>query len=107
MLSGTLNKRSVSRNQRVPNNDSLVRDYSCKRWLMLSLLSVEIDMFVTWLCPLDLDMRDLVAAQLGREAARQLDDVIKRREDVRLKTADKKWREYARSQPKYFMKYFS
>ena len=90
---------------------------------MLSLLSVEIDMFVTWLCPLDLDtrygerllsqlylmtkFRDLVAAQLGREAARQLDDVIKRREDVRLKTADKKWREYARSQPKYFMKYFS
>ena len=63
---------------------------------MLSLLSVEIDMFVTWLCPLDLDTRDLVAAQLGREAARQLDDVIKRREDVRLKTGDKKWREYAR-----------
>ena len=80
----------------MPHNDTLVRDYSCKRWLMLSLLSVEIDMFVTWLCPLDLDTRDLVAAQLGREAARQLDDVIKRREDVRLKTGDKKWREYAR-----------
>ena len=122
MFSGTLTKRSVSRNQRAPQQDSLVRDYSCKRWLMLSLLSVEIDMFVTWLCPLDLDtrygerllsqlylmtnFRDLVAAQLGREAARQLDDVIKRREDVRLKTADKKWREYARSQPKYFVKYF-
>ena len=41
----------------MPNNDTLVRDYSCKRWLMLSLLSVEIDMFVTWLCPLDLDTR--------------------------------------------------
>ena len=77
-------------------NDTLVRDYSCKRWLMLSLLSVEIDMFMTWLCPLDLDTRDQVAAQVGREAARQLDDVIKRREDVRLKTQDKKWREHAR-----------
>ena len=48
-----------------------------------------------------------MAAQLGREAARQLDDVIKRREDVRLKTADKKWREYARSEPKYFVKYLA
>ena len=47
----------MSRNQRVATNDTLVRDYSCKRWLMLSLLSVEIDMFVTWLCPLDLDTR--------------------------------------------------
>merc|ERR1719507_1676948 len=41
---GTLNKRSVSRNQRYANNhDTLVKDYSRKRWLILSLLSVEID----------------------------------------------------------------
>ena len=81
---GTLNKRSVSRNQRVVNNhDNMVKDYSRKRWLILSLLSVEIDMLVTWLCPLDLEYREVVAGQVGKEAAKQLDEVIKRRDEVR------------------------
>ena len=82
---GTLNKRSVSRNQRVVNNhDNMVKDYSRKRWLILSLLSVEIDMLVTWLCPLDLEYREVVAGQVGKEAAKQLDEVIKRRDEVRI-----------------------
>ena len=48
----------------------MVKDYSRKRWLILSLLSVEIDMFVTWLCPLDLENREVVAGQVGKEAAK-------------------------------------
>ena len=74
----------------------MVKDYSRKRWLILSLLSVEIDMFVTWLCPLDLENREVVACQVGKEAAKQLDEVVKRREEVKLKTGDKTWHEYAR-----------
>ena len=62
----------MSRNQRVVNNhENMVKDYSRKRWLILSLLSVEIDMFVTWLCPLDLENREIVASQVGKEAAKQ------------------------------------
>ena len=74
----------------------LFRSYSRKRWLILSLLGVEIDMFVTWLCPLDLDYRETVASHIGSEAAKHLDEVIKRKDDVRDKTNDKVWREYAR-----------
>ena len=97
IFTGTLTKRSVSRNQRVVNNhENMVKDYSRKRWLILSLLSVEIDMFVTWLCPLDLEYREVVAGQVGKEAAKQLDEVIKRRDEVKLKTGEKSWREYAR-----------
>ena len=40
--------------------------------------------------------REVVERQVGKEAAKQLDEVIKRREDVRLKTQEKQWREYAR-----------
>ena len=66
----------MSRNQRyATHQDNLVKDYSRKRWLILSLLSVEIDLAITWLSPLDLQP-DL-APQLGREPARQLDDANK------------------------------
>ena len=80
---GTLNKRSVSRNQRYANNHdtlvsfmiqekspsfyiccSQVKDYSRKRWLILSLLSVEIDMMITWLTPLDLADREMTVLQV-------------------------------------------
>jgi len=94
---GTLNKRSVSRNQRFANNhDNLVKDYSRKRWLILSLLSVEVDMAMTWLSPLDLDNREATMLQVGKEAAKQLDDAGKWRDDVRTRTQEKQWREYAR-----------
>merc|ERR1719300_2022551 len=94
---GTLNKRSVSRNQRYANNhDTLVKDYSRKRWLILSLLSVEIDMMITWLTPLDLADREMTVLQVGREGAKQMDDVGKWRDDVRTRTLGKQWTEYAR-----------
>merc|ERR1719402_1631225 len=94
---GTLNKRSVSRNQRYANNhDTLVKDYSRKRWLILSLLSVEIDMMYTWLSPLDLADREVTVLQVGREGAKQMDDVGKWRDDVRTRTLGKQWAEYAR-----------
>ena len=94
---GTLTKRSASRNQRVGNNhDNLVKDYSRKRWLILSLLSVEIDMMMAWLAPLDLEVRDQTVANVGKEAAKHLDDAGKWREDVRGRTGEKQWREYVR-----------
>ena len=81
LFPGTLNKRSVSRNQRYANNHdtlvnlsikslcssfccSQVKDYSRKRWLILSLLSVEIDMMITWLTPLDLADREMTVLQV-------------------------------------------
>jgi phosphatidylinositol 4-kinase len=94
---GTLNKRSVSRNQRFANNhDNLVKDYSRKRWLILSLLSVEIDMAMIWLTPLEMDNREAIVLQVGKEAAKQMDDAGKWRDDVRTRTQEKQWREYAR-----------
>ena len=79
-----MNKRSVSRNQKVvSNHDNMVKDYHRKRGLILSLLSVEVDMFVTWLCPLDLDNREIVSSYIGRDSAKQLDEVIKRREEMK------------------------
>jgi phosphatidylinositol 4-kinase len=74
----------------------LVKDYSRKRWLILSLLSVEIDMMITWLSPLDLADREAVVLQVGREGAKQMDDVGKWRDDVRTRTLTKQWTEYAR-----------
>ena len=41
-----------------------VKDYSRKRWLILSLLSVEIDMMITWLTPLDLADREMTVLQV-------------------------------------------
>jgi len=94
---GTLTKRSASRNQRFGNNhDNLVKDYSRKRWLILSLLSVEIDMMMAWLSPLDLDNREATLGNVGRDATKSLDDAAKWREDVRNRTLDKQWKEYAR-----------
>ena len=43
---------------------SQVKDYSRKRWLILSLLSVEIDMMITWLTPLDLADREMTVLQV-------------------------------------------
>ena len=41
-----------------------MKDYSRKRWLILSLLSVEIDMMITWLIPLDLADREMTVLQV-------------------------------------------
>ena len=41
-----------------------MKDYSRKRWLILSLLSVEIDMMITWLTPLDLADREMTVLQV-------------------------------------------
>ncbi|XP_023346695.1 phosphatidylinositol 4-kinase alpha [Eurytemora carolleeae] len=84
---GTLNKRSVSRNQKMSSNrENLVKDYSKKRWLILSLLAVEIDMMVTWLSPLDLETPAGAGVQVGKEEAKQLADAAKWREDMQNRT---------------------
>ena len=41
-----------------------MKDYSRKRWLILSLLSVEIDMMLTWLTPIDLADREMTVLQV-------------------------------------------
>ena len=79
--------------------------------MILSLLSVEIDMMITWLTPLDLADREMTVLQVihtqkemllknnhkvGREGAKQMDDVGKWRDDVRTRTLGKQWTEYAR-----------
>ena len=54
---GTLTKRSTSRNAMLTPRvmtapDALVKDYTKKRWIILSLLSVEIETVVTTQYPL-------------------------------------------------------
>ena len=41
-----------------------MKDYSRKRLLILSLLSVEIDMMLTWLTPIDLADREMTVLQV-------------------------------------------
>lgn len=92
---GTLTKRSASRNQKLAgNHENLVKDYSKKRWLILSLLGVEIDMMTTWLSPLDADT-PVSLGVMGKEEGKQLTDVAKWREDVQNRTQPKQWKEIA------------
>jgi len=94
---GTLNKRSVSRNQKLASNhDNLVKDYSKKRWLILSLLAVEIDMMMTWSFSLDIDNPTASNMNVGKEETKQLADAAKWREDIQNRTQDKQWRENAK-----------
>ena len=60
-----------------------VKDYSRKRWLILSLLSVEIDMMITWLTPLDLADREMTVLQ-----------VIQTEKEIQLKYKKKYRRKY-------------
>jgi len=93
---GTLTKRSASRNQKLASNhENLVKDYSKKRWLILSLLAVEIDMMMTWLSPLEGET-PLSLGLMGKEEAKQLTDAAKWREDVQNRTQPKQWKENAK-----------
>ena len=60
-----------------------MKDYSRKRWLILSLLSVEIDMMITWLTPLDLADREMTVLQ-----------VIQTEKEIQLKYKKKYRRKY-------------
>ncbi|QQP57676.1 Uncharacterized protein FKW44_002744 [Caligus rogercresseyi] len=104
----TLTKRSVSRQQQrhfLAHNDSLVKDYTKKRWLILSLLSVEIETLVTNQNPLIetrealsglLTHRDYGSTAVGN-VGRQYEDAMKFLDDVRNRTTDKAWKEHARN----------
>ncbi len=109
--SGTLTKRSGSRNVIMKPSasmagapDSLVKDYTKKRWLILALLSVEIEQLVTTQSPLEnretliniLSSRDYgtSSGNVGKQyadAMKFLDD------DVRLRQTEKQWREITRN----------
>lgn len=101
---GTLSKRSVSRQQARPLlNESFVKDYTKKRWLILALLSVEIEALVVHENPLE-TRESLVASLGGRDygntlanVGKQFDDAMKFLEEVRLRLPDRSWREYARN----------
>ena len=65
---GTLTKRSTSRNamhlppaRQLSGPDALVKDYNKKRWLILALLSVEIETVVTTQHPLETTRENLQA----------------------------------------------
>ena len=60
------------------------KEQSCRRWLILSLLGAELEMFVTWQSPLEVE-------------GRLLERVVRRREEVRLRTREDQWRDYARA----------
>ncbi|XP_040569252.1 phosphatidylinositol 4-kinase alpha isoform X2 [Lepeophtheirus salmonis] len=103
----TLTKRSVSRQQQrhFIANDSLVKDYTKKRWLILSLLSVEIETLVTNQNPL-IETREALASLLTNRdygttavgnVGRQYEDAMKFLDDVRNRTTDKSWKENARN----------
>ena len=107
---GTLTKRSSSRNafggrpSTLASTDGLVKDYTKKRWIILALLSTEIESLVTTQYPLETTREALVAilskgdygtiGNLGRQYA----DAMKfLDEDVRQKMSEKQWREQLRN----------
>ena len=63
--SGTLTKRSSSRQAMMrptlASADSLVKDYTKKRWMILALLSTEIETLVTTQYPLENSREGLIA----------------------------------------------
>lgn len=103
---GTLNKRSASRQQTrsAVFNDSFVKDYTKKRWLILALLSVEVEALAVNENPLE--PRDLLIALMSQRdygnspqgnVGKQFDDAMKFLDDVRLRLPEKSWQEYARN----------
>ena len=69
---GTLTKRSSSRQAMLArptlsSADSLVRDYTKKRWMVMALLSTEIETLVTTQYPLENTREALVAILSNRD----------------------------------------
>lgn len=101
--------RSASRNAyshtRVNHHgtDRLSKDFQRKRWLILALLSSEIEVLVTYQNPLD-TRESLVASMSQREygmasgnTGKQLEDAMSYLEtQVRGRTMDKEWRDHVR-----------
>ena len=106
--SSTLKNRSASRSayrqSGGANADILVKDFQKKRWLVLALLSVEIEVLVTYQNPLE-TKESLMQALTGRDygtaagnIGKQYFDAMKfLEEDVRLRQMDKQWRETVRN----------
>ena len=99
------NKRSASRNmtsgQRLLGADHLVRDYNKKRSLVLSLLSVEIEILVTYQNPL-LDTKEAIAEALNGGISKTYIDCMRfLEEEVRVskeqRQMDKQWKEIMRN----------
>jgi phosphatidylinositol 4-kinase len=103
---GTLTKRSSSRNAMMvrptmASADSLLKDYTKKRWIILALLSVEIDELVSTQNPLESTRESLVALLTNRDYGTTLGNVGKQYgdamkfldEDVRQRQTEKQWRE--------------
>ena len=107
-ISGTsqaFNKRSASRNmtsgQRMLGADHLVRDYNKKRSLVLSLLSVEIEILVTYQNPL-LDTKEAIAEVLTGGISKPYIECMRfLEEEVRFgreqRQMDKQWKEIMRN----------
>jgi len=108
--SNTLKNRSASRNAYHrggpggTSTDRLSKDYQKKRWLILALLSVDIEVLVTHQNPLE-TKESLMATLTGRDygtaagnIGKQYVDAMKFLEDdVRLRQMDKQWRETVRN----------
>jgi phosphatidylinositol 4-kinase len=99
------NKRSASRNMpsghRMLGADHLVRDYNKKRSLVLSLLSVEIEILVTYQNPL-LDTKEAVAEALTGGISKTYIECMRfLEEEVRVsreqRQMDKQWKEIMRN----------
>ncbi len=106
MLQGQLQQRSATP---AATADSFVKDYTKKRWLILALLSSEIEGLVVHENPLETreGLVNLLQSRLyfGSGAAtaaqgnvgKQFDDAMKFVEDVRARMPDRSWREHARN----------
>ena len=109
---GTLKNRSASRNayhgggnRSIHHNchgggqDRLSKDFQRKRWLILALLSSEIEVLVTYQNPLD-TKESLVASMTSRDSnvGKDFENAMSYLEtEVRVRTADKAWREHVRN----------
>eukprot|EP00094_Tigriopus_californicus_P003842 TCALIF_03698-PA protein Name:"Similar to PI4KA Phosphatidylinositol 4-kinase alpha (Homo sapiens)" AED:0.07 eAED:0.07 QI:1/0.8/0.75/0.93/0.86/0.93/16/174/2161 len=98
----TLNKRSASRQNRPAINDTLVKDYTKKRWLILALLSVEIERLTVHENPLE--TRVTLVQLLGNRdngtqgnIGKQFEDAMKFLDEIRLRLPPKSMKEYARN----------
>ncbi len=105
-MQGQLQQRSAT--PAAPTADSFVRDYTKKRWLILALLSAEIEGMVVYENPLETreGLVNLLQNRLfGSGAAtaaqgnvgKQFDDAMKFVEEVRARNVEKSWREHARN----------
>ena len=103
----TISKRSASRQQqRLACNDSFVKDYNKKRWLILALLSVEIEQLVVNDNPMETkeSLVNLLSKRgnssspsAGNVIGKLFEDAMKFLDEVRLRYPEKLWKEAARN----------